>query len=196
MDIQDQDPAASVGGTPSNPGRRRFASAGAKASGVILTLASTPGMACVCKSPSGSLSGNLQTSSHGTQTVVCNGLSPGYWKFPDKHTWPAGCYPYTTRYHKATTFASIFPYGSTKLYQTGTFMDVLNNNDPSQDPYNLGFHLVAAYLNVVSKKINFFTVTTLTNMWHDLSAYGYYSPAAGVKWHAYDIAQYLQSTEN
>jgi hypothetical protein len=195
VDIEDQEPAASVGGTPSNPNRRRFASAGVKASGVILTLVSTPGMACVCKSPSGSLSGNLE-SSHGNHTVVCNGLSPGYWKFPDKHPWPAGCYPTTTRSHRATLFASVFPYGSTDLYKTGTMLAVLNNSDPSQDPYNLGFHIVAAYLNVMSQKINFFTVATLKTMWHDLMTYGYYSPAAGVKWHAYDIAQYLQSTEN
>ena len=195
MDIQDQDPAASVGGTPSNPGRRRFASAGAKASGVILTLASAPGMACVCKSPSGSLSGNLQSSHHGPQTVVCNGVSPGYWKHWTSQ-WPSGCYPTTTRQHNATTFASVFPYGWTSLYQTGTLMDVLTDNNPSQDPYNLGFHLVAAYLNVKSNKINFFTVASLQGIWHDLYTYGYYSPRAGTKWYPQDVAAYLQSTEN
>jgi hypothetical protein len=194
VDIQDQDPAASVGGAPSNPNRRRFASAGAKASGVILTLVSTPGMACVCRSPSGSLSGNL-TSGHSTQSVVCNGVSPGYWKnWPDQ--WPPSCYPVTTSLHKATLFASVFPYGSTDLYKTGSMMDVLVSNDPAQDPYNLGMHLVAAYLNVKSNKINFFTVSTLKTMWHDLITYGYYSPAAGTKWYAYDIATYLTSTEN
>lgn len=197
MDNRDQEPAASVGGTPSNPNRRRFASAGAKASGVILTLASTPGMgATMCKSPSGSLSGSLQ-SNHGTQTVVCNGVSPGYWKnWPDQ--WPPSCYPTTTAQHKATLFASIFPYGWTDLYRTGTLMDVLVSNDPAQDPYNLGMHLVAAFLNVKSNppKINFFTVTTLKNMWHDLYTYGYYQPVAGKKWYAADVAKYLMSTEN
>lgn len=193
MDIQDQDPAPSVGGTPSNPNRRRFASAGAKASGVILTLVSTPGMACVCKSPSGSLSNGL--SAHGTQTVVCNGLSPGYWKHWTGK-WPAGCYPSTSSSHQATTFASVFPFGWTSLYQTGTMMAVLTNNVSTQDPYNLGMHLVAAYLNVMSGKINFFTVTTLKAIWHDLYAYGYYSPTAGVKWNASQVAAYLQSTEN
>lgn len=197
MDIQDQDQdqAAGVGGMPSKPGRRRFASAGAKASGVILTLASTPGMACVCKTPSGSLSGNLQTSSHSTQTVVCNGMSPGYWKnWPDQ--WPSGCYPTTTAYQTATKFATIFPNGATTLYQTGTLMDVLISNDPAQDPHNLGAHLVAAYLNVKSNKISFFTVAVLKTIWHDLYTYGYYAPAAGVKWFAKDVANYLSSTEN
>lgn len=196
MDIQDQEPAASVGGTPSNPNRRRFAGAGVKASGVILTLVSTPGMACVCKSPSGSLSGNLQASNHSTQTVLCNGVSPGYWKNYTQHPWPPGIRPVATKWRPATTFASVFPYGGTTLYQTGTLLDVLNNNDPNQDKYNLGFHLVAAYLNVVSNRINFFTVAVLKGIWHDLYTYGYYSPAAGVKWYAQDVAIYLQSTEN
>jgi hypothetical protein len=57
-------------------------------------------------------------------------------------------------------------------------------------------HLVAAYLNVKSNKINFFTLTVLKNMWHDLTTYGYYAPAAGVKWYAKDVADYLASTEN
>lgn len=196
MDIENQAPAESKGGLPPNPNRRRFASTGVKASGLILTLVSAPGMAdTMCRAPSGSLSGNLQ-SSHGNQVILCNGLSPGYWKFPDKHPWPAGCYPTATDGQAATTFASVFPYGSTDLYRTGTMLAVLNSNDPAQDPYNLGFHLVAAYLNVMSGKISFFTVTTLTNMWHDFNTYGYYTPAAGHKWGAYEIAQYLQSTEN
>jgi hypothetical protein len=180
---------------PANPGRRRFAGAGAKASGVILTLASAPGMAeVVCRSPSGSLSGNLKSST-GTQTVVCGGVSPGYWKnWPDQ--WPPSVYPFTVDKHPATTFASVFPYGSTSLYLTKTMMDVLVNNDPSQDPYNLGFHLVAAYLNVKSNKINYFNVDRLKLMWHDLCAYGYYSPTAGKKWYAEDIKNYLASTEH
>ena len=160
---------------------------------MILTLASSSGMAqSVCKSPSGFMSGNL--SHPGNQTVSCAGLSPGYWKnWPD--SWPPSCYAYKTSQHKATTFASVFPSGGTTLYQSGTMMDVLTNNDPSQDPSNLGAHLVAAYLNVKSNKINFFTIDVLKAIWHDLGAYGYYSPSAGIKWYADDVAQYLSKTE-
>ncbi|MGH8854699.1 MAG: hypothetical protein ACREWI_10515, partial [Telluria sp.] len=61
MDIQDQDSAAGASGAPRNPGRRRFASIGAKASGVILTVASAPGMATECKAPSGSMSKGLKS---------------------------------------------------------------------------------------------------------------------------------------
>jgi hypothetical protein len=195
VDNQDQHSANDASGAPANPGRRRFGSAGAKASGVILTLTSAPGMAEVmCRSPSGSLSGNLK-SSPGNQTIVCGGLSPGYWKnWPDQ--WPPSVYPTTTTRHAATTFASVFPFGSTNLYRTGTMMEVLNNNDSTADPYNLGFHLVAAYLNVKSGKINYITVDRLKLMWHDLCTYGYYKPSATVKWYAEDIKIYLASTEH
>jgi len=194
MDIQDHDPAAGAEGAPRNPGRRRFASTGIKASGVILTLASPPGMAAVCKSPSGSLSGNLR-SSPGSQTVVCSGLSPGYWKnWTD--SWPSGCHATSTERRSATTFASVFPNGATTLYQTGTMLDALNCNDPSEDPHNLGAHLVAAYLNVRSNKINYFTVANLKTIWYALCTYGYYTPIAGKRWYAKEVADYLASTEH
>jgi hypothetical protein len=207
VDIQNQHPdkegtapPAARDGAPANPGRRRFTRAGIGASGVILTLASDPALATgtttpfMCRSPSGSLSGGLQ-SHPGTQTVVCNGVSPGYWK-NHQGSWPAGCYPTKTSKHAATTFASVFPFGSTTLYQSGTMLAVLTNIDPNQDPYNLGMHLVSAYLNVLSGKINYFTVAVLKGMWHDLVSYGYYSPTAGIKWYAYDIKKYLESTEH
>jgi len=194
VDNQDPDSVSGTEGAPRSPGRRRFASTGVKATGVILTLASPPGMAVVCKSPSGSLSGNLK-SSPGTQNVVCAGRSPGYWKRWTK-SWPAGCYPFPTNGTPATTFASVFRNGATTLYQTGTMLEVLKNNDNSQDPYNLGAHLVTAYLNVVSLKINFFTVDQLKKIWHDLCTYGYYTPTAGKRWYSEDVKKYLESTEN
>jgi hypothetical protein len=192
-------PAARADGAPASPGRRRFTRAGLGASGVILTLASDPALATtatpfMCRSPSGSLSGGLQ-SQHGTQTVTCNGLSPGYW-INHPEDWPASIYPVSTRQHNATMYASMFPFGSTTLYKTGTMMGVLTSNDSGQDPYNLGMHLVAAYLNVRSGKINYLTVNVLKTMWHDLVTYGYYAPMAGTKWYGEDIKNYLQSTEH
>ncbi len=176
------------------PGRRRFASTGIKASGVILTLASAPGMATtVCKSPSGFMSGNLQSNA-GEQIVTCVGRSPGYWKnWPQ--AWPGGCVPVTTKFVTATTFASVFPGGRTLLYRSGTLMAVLKDNKAGQDPYNLGAHLVAAYLNVMSHKIDFLTVADLKGIWNDLCTYGYYSPMAGVRWGPEHVARYLQRTE-
>lgn len=194
MDIQDPDPVASSDTAPRNPGRRRFASTGIKASGVILTLASPPGMATVCKSPSGSLSGSLK-SSPGSQAVVCSGLSPKHWRtWTD--SWPSGCYATKTDRRAATTFASIFPYGSTKLYQSGTLLEALACNDSGEDPYDLAGHMAAAYLNVKSKKISYLTVANLKTIWYSLRIYGYYSPIAGKKWYAKEIAEYLASTEH
>lgn len=191
MDIQDQDSAVS-GGAPRNPGRRRFASTGAKASGVLLTLASAPGMAVECRPPSGSLSGNL--SRPVPKDLQCIGRSPGFWK-NSPESWPPGTYPVTEGKRTATTFASVFPFGWTDLYRTATMMEVLNNNDASLDKHNLGAHLVAAYLNVKSKKINFLTVDRLKSMWHALYTYEYYTPIAGTKWYAKEVAEYLQKTE-
>lgn len=194
MDNQHHDPATGAEGAPRSPGRRRFASTGIKASGVILTLASPPGMAAVCKSPSGSLSGNLR-SSPGQQAVVCSGLSPGYWKnWTD--SWPAGCYATSSPNRPATLFASVFPNGGTKTYQTGTMLEVLNCNQQGEDPHNLGAHLVAAFLNVKSAKISYLTVASLKTIWYELGTYGYYTPMAGKKWYAKEVADYLASTEH
>jgi len=187
---------------PANPSRRRFARLGAGTSGVILTLASGSGMAqVVCASPSGSLS--LGVNSHQpTGGTTCSGVSPGYWKV-DQHTWPIinttslkGRSSITTdQQQRNTLYSAVFPNGNTNLYRTGTMQQVLDNTDPSADPYNLGMHLTAAYLNVMSSRITFFTVQTLKNMWYDLITYGHYSPSAGVSWTAEQVKNYLQSTE-
>lgn len=194
MNLHDQDSAAGAEGAPRNPGRRRFASTGAKASGVILTLASAPGMAVECRAPSGSVSGTLKSKST-NQVVTCAGLSPGYWKnWPQ--SWPSGCVPETVGKRQATLFTSVFPNGWTNTYRTASMMEIFKCNDPSEDPHNLGAHLVAAYLNVRSKKISYLTVAQLKTIWHDLCTYGYYQPKAGERWQAERVAMYLASTEN
>jgi hypothetical protein len=147
----------------------------------------------VCKSPSGSLSGGLQ-SQPSNQTLVCGGLSPGYWK-QHLNRWPAGAIPKTQNGKIATKFASVFPGGGTTFLQNATLLECLEDNSPSNDPHNLAMHLVAAYLNVLSGKISYLTVPALQKIWHDVITYGYYSPSAGVKWDAYAVKIYLESTE-
>jgi hypothetical protein len=196
--------AQQAGAGPANPARRRFARLGAGTSGVILTLASGSGMAqVVCATPSGSLS--LGVSSHqpagGTS---CSGVSPGYWK-QDQHTWPiinttslkskSSVSITTDQQQRDTLYSVVFPNGNTTLYRTGTMQQVLDNNDPAADPYNLGMHLVAAYLNVMSGRISFLTAQTLKNMWYDVITYGHYAPSAGVSWTAEQVKTYLQRTE-
>lgn len=164
--------------------RRRFTRAGAGATGVLLTLASQPGMAAdVCTTPSGWLSGGLK--SHHGPAPVCSGVSPGYWKTHDG--WPSPVTP-------DSTFGSIFgcnrrfasTYGAAKC---GTILE-----HQSFDQANLGMHLVATYLNVLSGRISFLTISNVQAIWNEWQSKGYYTPTVGKKWYAADIVIYLRGT--
>jgi hypothetical protein len=164
--------------------RRRFAKAGIGATGVLMTLNSQPGMACdICTSPSGSLSGGLK--SHHGPAPVCAGRSPGYWK---NHTsWPSGCKT-TTRFGQVFTCNTKYA----KTYGAITCLGILSHQ--SFDQSNLGMHLMATYLNILSGKISFLSMQGLQKIWNDWQATGYYSPAKGVKWNSADIVLYLSGT--
>lgn len=181
--------------------RRRLAKAGMGA-GVLATLESKSAMASmVCRSPSGSLSNGLAASHYvNGKAPVCSGLSPGYWK-QDNHAWPVS---------RDLTFVSVFyaaspgtvcpvraaSYSNGKYYEPGSYYcakldDMLNHQD--FDKNNVGMHLVAAYLNILSKKISFLEVTDLQTMWSELQTTGHYSPTAGVYWDNSQVANYLSS---
>ncbi len=168
--------------------RRRFARAGAGATGVLLTLTSQPGMACdICMAPSGfhSYSKTMTKASHAV-APVCNGKGPAYWR--SNHSWPNGC-------HSTTKFGEIFDCKRTtsgQLYATRTCMDSLK---PQWfDSHAVGMYLMAMYLNVLSKKTSFMTIADVRNMWREYHWSGYYVPTAGVKWDASDIVFYLSGT--
>jgi hypothetical protein len=194
--IQDQpDESAKAESTPeqsvapmklTDESRRRFTKAGLAASGVILTVVSQPGMAStVCASPSGSLSGGLQ--SHQTKAVTCSGLTPGYWK---NHlgNWPNGC-------SKQVLFRSVFNVtSSSSIYYPPTLLEVLTPQD-FKDQQNFGMHLVAAYLNAMAGLTSFLPVATLQNIFSEWETTGYYTPTAGVKWDLTQIVNYLLSIE-
>jgi hypothetical protein len=173
--------------------RRRFTRAGAAASGVLMTLHSQPGMAAiVCATPSGHASALV--SARNPDATSCSGASPGAWyestqprgkqgNIPGHLKWPVS---------KNTTFGSVFTTGM----EIGgmTFVDVLGNIKPAADPDNLGAHLTAAYLNVMAGLSTFQNEGMLTNIWHELTAFGVYHPTAGVDWNARDVVEYLKST--
>lgn len=166
---------------PKGASRRRFASAGA--SGVLLTLASTPGMAAnLCATPSGSLSGGL-SSPHGTP-AVCAGLSPGYWK-NHATAWPSNL-------PTATKFGPVLRTCTGTSYQDIAFMKLLSHQ--SFDNSNIGMHVAATYLNIVTHRINVLTVQDLQNIWFSYRTKGYYAPSAGVQWDAGKIVDYLKGT--
>jgi hypothetical protein len=172
--------------------RRRFAKAGIGATGVFWTLESHATLnQMICKSPSGALSGGL--SSHYGPKPVCQGLSPGYWK--THSNWPVS---------RDILFAGVFDVAGdvrtcnagtkNKSYLCSTMLNLLSKQ--SFDKYNLGMHLVATYLNIMSGRINFLSVKTLKEMWRQVQATGTYSPAANVFWNAEQLKNYLQATHD
>lgn len=203
---QAQDPLSAKGAA-----RRRFTRAGLGASGVLLTLASQPGMAqTICTTPSGSLSGGLQ--SRAPQTVVCQGLSPGYWK--GHNDWPAGYtrdtlntqgivsgtgtlftdgargFPVSSLKKKSASGGSTVPTSYDSPYCT--FDRILDHQD--FDDQNFGMHLAATMLNIKSGRISFLTADQLVNMWNEVRTRGWFEPTANVKWYPYDIVNYLKGT--
>lgn len=164
--------------------RRRFTRTGLGAAGVLMTLASTPGMATdVCTSPSGSLSGGLQ--SHHGNAVACAGLSSGYWK--NHADWPAGCQP-------NTPFGQVFTVDAAHASTYGAVScgDILSHQP--FDESNLGMHLVAAWLNALAGLTSFLTTDDLRRIWNEWQAKGYYNPVPSVRWNAASIVIYLSGT--
>ena len=169
--------------------RRRFTRAGVGASGVLMTLASQPGMAAVCATPSGSLSSGMSSRAPNI-AETCGGLSQGYWKNKD---WPAG----TSR---DARFGDIFPCSSSSTVMAGMKMyDVLCNADTNVDKFNTGSHTVSAYLNYRSDATYVITPAILSKMWKEYQdtggqAVGFYVPAVNHKWYGFDIVNYIVST--
>jgi hypothetical protein len=172
--------------------RRKLAKAGVGAAGLLVTLESRATMTpLICKSPSGALSGGL--SSNYSRATTCAGLSPGYWK--NHNSWPVS---------RSILFTSVFEVAGdkstctaktlNKSYLCSTMLNLLSKQ--TFDRYNLGMHLVATYLNVMSGKISFLSVETLQKMWSDVQRTGRYSPAQGVYWNAEQVKNYLANTHD
>lgn len=143
--------------------RRRL---GLGASGLIMTLASKPGMAdtsMYCGTVSGWHSAS--TASKIKTGGMCSGLSHGAWK---KNPWPKGADP-------EAMFSSVFPEGKGSRYTDSTLYAVLTNNDTSFDPSNLRQELVTAYLNAVALYNTHPNVRELQAIW------ALYAPTASYK---------------
>jgi hypothetical protein len=192
---QPEDSETGKGGAPdatptelsaSGLARRGFAKLGAGAGGVLLTLASQPGMAqTVCASPSQSLS--KWKSTHAGVPVQCAGVSPGYWA-QTFHSWPS-----PLQSSRATlTFGYMFQCGGRTDYSNILVQKLLW---PQKfDTYNIGRHFAATYLNIKANKISFLTIDGIRAMWYEWLTTGFYRPTAGVKWDATQIVSYLKST--
>lgn len=204
--------------------RRRLTGAALAGSGVLLTLASGPVLANgACLSPSGFQSGNLSRPNQGN--LPCSGRTPGYWGEKNSITqgaWAAAsCEPgictsnsgncdltgwHDTQVNIATKFCDVFPCsGALAKYQyvpgnsfppiQMSLMQVMHLNG-GDDPYQLGAHLVAAYLNAKSGKNLMPSVSVVLAIASSLasSASGTYSPASGVTWTSEQVVRYLQTS--
>ncbi len=174
-------PATAPTLSPKGAARRRIASLGV--SGVVMTVASSNAMAAlVCKSPSGALSGNLNSQ---RPNVRCEGLSPGYWK---RHT---GQWPSDVR--TTDRFGQYFPTG-------GPLADVSCLNILSKqkaDKNNVAMHIMATYLNVVSGRINFLTRQAVIDIWVKYHTHGSYTASTGATpWNGEELVNYLSSTQS
>jgi hypothetical protein len=176
--------------------RRRFARAGAGATGVLLTLTSQPGMACsICRSPSGYQSvmtnANAAISNRPKEGFVCAGWSPARW-YANLGTW------------QTTKFNTVFSCGNSEIGEATAKMLLSQCQPPpsGQKPAVtctesslLAMWLVAAYLNVKTGKSTFLKDEILLSIWKEFDLTRTYTPTAGVKpWKYADIVVYLSGT--
>lgn len=171
--------------------RRRFARAGAGATGVLLTLASHPGMACSVKvGPSGyqsviAAAGKGITLSH-RPDAYSNGKPPEQWC--GDGGWP--CAP-------TQTFGNVF---SCNRHNSACGTATLKSHCAGTagitgDKAKICQLLSAAYLNVQSGLSPFLTQASLQAIWSEYQSRGTYTPMAGVTpWNAVTIVAYLTGT--
>lgn len=170
--------------SPAGLSRRKFAKLGAGAGGVLLTVASQPGMAAtVCTCPSQSMS--EWASQHPKSTLVCNGVSPGYW-VQTFHTWPYPCD------RKVMTFGQMFPCGGRTEYRDILVQKLLYPQKFDKD--SIGRHFAATYLNIQAGRMSFMTIDALQKIWYEWLSTGVYRPSAGVVWNGARLVAYLKST--
>jgi hypothetical protein len=182
-------PAAAASLSAKGASRRRFTRAGAGAAGVLLTLHSQPGMACtycgISASAAVSAVGQqkaIGTLSHHGPAAVCNGIRPVDWC---STAWPTGC-------SSTDAFSKHFGCNIGSEYAKRTCGEIMAG--ATCDPSRMGQYMLAAYLNILSRRVNFLSVQTLQEVWGEWIANGYYAPMAGQKWYANDIVGYLYGT--
>lgn len=160
--------------------RRRMAGLGV--SGVVMTVASNHALAgLVCKSPSGALSGNLNSQA---PNVTCNGVSPGYWK-NHPEDWPSEIrtdHLFSKYFHCSGALSTV------------SCMGILSKQ--GADKNNVGMHIMATYLNVASGRITFLTRQAVIDIWTEYNTYGSFTPSNGAQpWDGRELVDYLSSTQ-
>jgi hypothetical protein len=169
---------------PANPGRRRLGLG--LGAGVLMTVKSTPGMAAaVCATPSGSLSQTF--ASHAPGGYKCGGVSPGYWR---NNPWPANC---STKLKFGAVFADS-SYTDFANYAETKMLDIVQDNINFKDQYQIGAHLVAAYLNLQAGSTTVITLAKMKLMWEKISTKQKFEAAPGEFWDGDQVVDYIKST--
>jgi hypothetical protein len=163
--------------------RRRLAKAGLGAAGVLWTLESHASLrqaGFVCMSASSFHSAGL--NSNAVTELGCNPDSPSTWKEPSKQ-WPVS---------KETPFRDVFTCSGrfADTYQQATLLAVMSADYDAQRAH-IGAHLITAYLNVKSGKINFIDEATLRRMWVEINNGGTFKVNPGVVWTELEVRNYL-----
>ena len=182
-----QQPPAGL--SPQGAARRRFGRAGLGASGVIMTLASQPGMATtVCRPPSGFLSGTW--ASNHPKATWCYGAKPVDWA-ANKGRWYA--YARTDcnkQFYRA--FACTANTQSLRLY---TMYQIVAGECGTKDRDEVAKYIVAALLNARAGTTPVLTEEKIFQIWNEYTSSLKYTPNAGAKpWNGKEIVAYLKST--
>ena len=207
MATEDRHPSASDPAAPTSPAaiapdvaaltakgasRRRFTRVGAGATGVLLTLHSQPGMACtycgVSTSAAVSAVGQKKAigtlSHHGPTTAVCRGIDPIDWANTSTQ-WPSSC-------PRTDLFSKHFQCKGGSGYDTVTCGQIMTG--ATCDSSRVAQYILAAYLNVLSGRVNFLNIVSLREVWYEFATKNYYAPMAGQQWYATDIKYFLART--
>ena len=178
--------------SPAGAARRRIAGLGV--SGVVMTVASTHGMAdTVCKSPSGGLSGDPHAS-HAPEQACPTGQSPLWWSGKKDLL-------KTLKITKGTKFSEVL--STTRPFGQLMAIDVLRGTNEKGVKVDQGEEQVAAlmlatYLNVAIEPpmITYLTKQSVLDLWANYNLdYRYNLPASSKFWNSKELADYLRGTQ-
>jgi len=172
---------------PQGAARRRFGRAGLGASGVIMTLASQPGMATtVCRPPSGFLSGTW-ASTHPKEKTWCAGVKPEVWCAYRDAYWKTLSYELFSKYFPCTA--------RTYSLKTKTLYEIISATTSPNTKEEVAKFMVAAFLNARANLTPILPESKVRAIWVEFAPNLEYKPDAGAKkWGSELLVQYIKST--
>lgn len=192
------------GSLAQSAGRRRFLGAGtAVITPMILTMVSQPALGVTCFTPSRALSRNTSVSQQAFVGACTGAQSPGNYKQQTSSGTPAYSWPipasteFHSKFHNGGTTGTRFVKTVNNQVVSMTMLEVLNAGQ-GEDPGQVAFHLIGAYLNCLGGggsniSRNAMTPEGVQVIWYEYATKGYYEPTAGVRWFGTQIKEYLLS---